>query len=216
MEQFLRSSLKAVAYSAVLADILDSLGYSCQILPPHIRPVWNACVVVGTARTILVQDVATASAHPYDVEFSLVDDLRDGDVVVAQCGAREAAFWGELLSTAAEQRGSSGAVIDGFCRDIRQIQELGFPVFARGMSPADSKGRCESISRDIPIQIGGVMISSGDLVFADADGVVITPTDLIEEVARKALEKVSAERTVFNALKAGMSTHEAFDTWGIL
>jgi len=212
----LLQTLKTEAYTAVVADILDSLGLQNQILPSRIRPLGNSEAVVGIARTILVRDVVSASPHPYEVEFALVDDLREGDVIVAQCGEREAAFWGELLSTAAAKRGAVGAVVDGFCRDLRQISELRFPVYARGMSPADSKGRCEAVARDIPIEIGGVAIHPGDMIFADLDGVVVVPAGSIDETARGALEKVRGEQTVFNALQSGMSTREAYDKWGIL
>lgn len=216
MKKQLFQTLREEAYSAVVADVLDSLGFPNQILPSRIRPLEGSGAIVGTVRTILVRDVQSASAHPYEVEFSLVDDLNQDDVVVAACGDREAAFWGELLSTASAKRGAVGAVIDGFCRDVRQIRDLGFPVFARGTNPGDSKGRCEPVERDKPIQIGGVRIASGDAVFADLDGVVIIPSQVIDETAALALEKVRGERTVFNALQSGMSTREAYDRWGIL
>ncbi len=209
-------SMRLEAYSAVIADVLDGLGRRDRILSSSIRPLWAEAVLFGRARTIRVRDVDTVSPTPYEVEFALVDDLHPGDVVVAECRAHEAALWGELLTTAARNHQAAGAVIDGFCRDVKKVQATGFPVFARGTSPADSKGRCEAVARDEPIRCGGVSVFPGDLVFGDFDGVVVIPGELSEEAMRKALEKVRGERTVHRALRSGMSAREAYDRWGIL
>ena len=208
--------LRREAYSAVIADVLDGLGRMHRILPSSIRPLWPEATLVGRARTILVHDVARASPNPYEVEFALVDDLSPGDVVVAVCGGHEAAFWGELLTTAAQNHRAHGAVVDGFCRDVKKVQAMGFPVFARGIAAADSKGRCEAVSRDVALRCGEVTIAPGDLISGDFDGVVVVPKDLTEEVVAKALEKVRGERTVYNALRSGMSAREAYARWGIL
>jgi regulator of RNase E activity RraA len=209
-------SMRREAYSAVIADVLDGLGRRDRILSSSIRPLWAEAVLFGRARTIRVRDVDTVSPTPYEVEFALVDDLHPGDVVVAECAGHEAALWGELLTTVAQNHQAAGAVIDGFCRDVKKVQATGFPVFARGTSPADSKGRCEAVARDEPIRCGGVSVFPGDLVFGDFDGVVVIPEELSEEAMRKALEKVRGERTVHRALRSGMSAREAYDRWGIL
>jgi 4-hydroxy-4-methyl-2-oxoglutarate aldolase len=204
------------AYTAVFCDVLDDLGYRDQALGGNVHPLWPEARLLGTARTILVEDVEDASESPYEVEFSLVDDLVENEIVVAQCGAARAAFWGELLTTAALNRGARGAVIDGYCRDVSLVHDLEFPVFARGMAPTDSKGRCEAVSRDVEITCDGVMVRSGDLLFGDSDGVVVIPSAVADQAVKLALAKVSSEKTVFEALKGGMSAREAWDTWGVL
>ena len=204
------------AYSAVFADVLDSLGRADQSLDGSVAPLWPDARLFGSARTVLVQDVESASASPYEVEFGLVDDLNPGDIVVAQCGEARAALWGELLTTAAQNRGATGAVIDGYCRDVALVRDLGYPVFARGAAPTDSQGRCEAVQRDVPIVCGGVAVRPGDLLFGDLDGIVVVPSEIADDVVAGALDKVHGERTVLEALKGGMSARDAWERWGIL
>ncbi len=128
-------------YTGVICDVLDTLGFRNQALEADIRPVHPSMVIAGRARTVLSVDVYHIRDDCYDKEIAYVDSLTPGDVVVA-CTNRSphTGFWGELLSTASKARGARGTVMDGFVRDVRRIVELGFPVFAPGMRPLDSKG----------------------------------------------------------------------------
>src|SRR5208337_590943 len=108
-------------------------------------------------------------------------------------GSLQNAPRGELLSTAARVRGARGAVIDGLVRDVRKIQQLGFPVFARGIKPVDSKGRGTIIDYNVPIECAGARVSPGDLIFADYDGVIAIPADVLPEVVRLATAKAEKE-----------------------
>ncbi len=99
----------------------------------------------------------------------------DEVVVVATGNSRRNAPWGELLSTAAKARGARGAVIDGLTRDVRKIESLGFPVFASGIKPVDSRGRGVVVAYNAPVECAGVLVHPGDLVFGDYDGVVVDP-----------------------------------------
>lgn len=129
-------------YTAVLGDVMDSLGYRQQIMRHDIRPLYAGATVVGRAATMLAVETDQIAAEPYKLELALLDDLKPGEVVVCGCeGAPRSGIWGELLSTQARARGGRGALIDGFCRDLRAIRTMGFPVFAAGLSPADSLGR---------------------------------------------------------------------------
>jgi len=107
-------------------------------------------------------------------------------------------------------------VVDGFTRDTQAIMQMKFPVFIRGISPYDSKGRSEVIDVDCPIQCGDVLVNPGDVIFADYDGVVCIPQDMAEEVVRLALEKRSGENTVREELAAGVPVQEVFAKYGIL
>ncbi len=126
------------------------------------------------------------------------------------------AFWGELLSTAARYRGCTGVVIDGPTRDTQAIEAMGFPVFCRGIHPADSLGRLDVVTHNVPISCAGVFIEPGDLVLADHDGVVVVPAAAAEQTLQLAEEKVRGENLVRQALAGGMSTTEAFKKYGIL
>jgi 4-hydroxy-4-methyl-2-oxoglutarate aldolase len=202
-------------YTPVVADVLDRLGYRDQSLRADVRPLFPGETVAGVARTVLTIPAPELSpAEPYKGEMAAVDALRPGDVMlVSSC---EASFWGELLSTAARYRGCRGVIIDGYTRDIRAIKSMGFPVFCRGVHPADSLGRIDVTAHDVPIECGGVAVNPGDLVLADDDGVVIIPFAAAEQTLALAEEKVNGENLVRLKLAEGMTVTEAFRRYGVL
>jgi regulator of RNase E activity RraA len=202
-------------YTPVVSDVLDRLGCRTQTLRPDIRPLANGMRLAGVARTVrTIPAPELAPAEPYKGEMEVVDSLRPGDVlVVSQC---DWSFWGELLSTAATFRGCRGAVIDGFTRDTRGIVAIGFPVFCRGVHPADSLGRLDVDAYDVPIRCGEANVRTGDLVLADEDGVVVIPHDFAEVALSLAEEKFRGESLVRAKLAEGMSVAEAFRRYGIL
>tara|TARA_B100000315_G_C14434227_1_gene521622 strand:+ start:293 stop:958 length:666 start_codon:yes stop_codon:yes gene_type:complete len=204
-------------FSSVIADALDAQGTRNQILRHDIRPLYNDAVVVGRSLTVLSVDVYEIPDEPYKLELEAVDNLKTGDVLVAQTnGTARSSLWGELLSTAARARGARGAVIDGFSRDTRTIIDMRFPVFVRGIAPYDSKGRSDVIAYNTTIECGDVTVTPGDIIFGDYDGVVVIPQTIESVVIESALEKVKGESEVRKALQDGMSTTEAFDRFGIL
>ncbi|MFE7083579.1 RraA family protein [Priestia megaterium] len=204
-------------YSAVISDILDSLGYRNQTLNPSIRPISQDMIVVGRAKTVQVADVHRAPKEPYKKQMEVLDSIQPGEIFVGDVGGSErSAFFGELMSTATKVAGGRGAIIDGLVRDAKKIMELGFPVFIKGFRPSDSFGRNEVIDYDIPIMIGGVEVYPGDLIFGDIDGVVVIPKKLEQEVIQKALEKVNGENLVREKILNGMKVSEAFRKYGIL
>jgi regulator of RNase E activity RraA len=175
--------------------------------------------MVGRARTALYMDVysVTPGENPYELEIALIDSLKPGEIPVFACGATgRVAPWGELLSTASKVRGAAGAVMDGCVRDIKAIRAMKFPVFHGGIAPLDSKGRGTVKAIDVPIECAGVQVSPGDLVFGDADGVVVVPKAKEAEVLKLAFEKVSGERNTLRDLQAGESLGKVFAKYGIL
>jgi regulator of RNase E activity RraA len=107
-------------------------------------------------------------------------------------------------------------VIDGLVRDVRKIHELGFPVFARGIKPVDSKGRGIVIDYNVPVDCGGVLVSPGDLVFADYDGIIVVPAEVLPEVIRMATEKVEKENGSREELKRGAYLRDVYAKFGVL
>jgi 4-hydroxy-4-methyl-2-oxoglutarate aldolase len=205
----------AKLYSAVVADVLDKLGFRSQCMDRRIRPLWPEAKTSGFALTVqTVPALEVAPAHPYAGELAAVDSLAAGDVLVVSESAWS--FWGELLSTAANFRGCRGVVLDGPTRDSAAIRTMGFPVFHVGFHPADSLGRLDVTGHNIPIECGGVVVNPGDLILADHDGVVVVPNAAAEEALKLAEEKVCGENLVRKALADGMSTTEAFKKYGIL
>jgi regulator of RNase E activity RraA len=203
--------------SAVLADVLDGLGHRTSALPPDLRPLQPSWRVFGRAATLSAVPVAAEPEQPYAVELECIDELQPGDVLVATTnGDRGSALWGELLSTASRAHGAVGAVIDGLTRDAARIVAMGFPVFAAGFSPLDSKGRLDGISRGRPIRVGACIIHHGDWIFGDRDGVVVVPRELAERALPLALEKVTGEDRVRAELAKGRSVREVFAVHHIL
>src|SRR6266478_8794294 len=167
-------------YTAVVSDALDQVGARHQAMREYLRPVHPGCRFAGWARTISCSDIYHIPADPYSLEIEAVDSLLPGEVAVVGRGkSTRNAPWGELLSTASRARGARGAVIDGLVRDVRKIEELGFPVFAAGIKPVDSRGRGVVIDFNVPVDCGGVLVSPGDLVFADYDGVIVIPAEVL-------------------------------------
>jgi regulator of RNase E activity RraA len=163
-------------------------------------------------------EVDAMEHDPYGVEIALIDDLLPGEVVVLGCnGPTERIVpWGELLTTAAQQRGAAGCITDGLVRDVRQIRAMRFALFHGGISPLDSRGRGRMMTRDRPIVCGGVTIQPGDYIFGDVDGVVVIPRAALDETLQRSLAKVSGENQVRDALLGGMSLTDAFAKYGLL
>ena len=107
-------------------------------------------------------------------------------------------------------------MIDGLVRDVHKIQELGFPVFAAGIKPVDSKGRGIVIDYNVPVECGGVTVNPGDIIFADYDGVVVIPYAASEEVLRLATQKVQLENHTRAELEQGAYLRDVYEKYGVL
>jgi len=190
-----------------------------QALPSRIRPLDEASIMVGRARTAQFMEVDhhEAGTNPYELEIALIDSLARDTIPVFACSNPERiAPWGELLSTAARMRGATGTIVDGFVRDVRQIIAMSFPVFARGIMPLDSWGRGYVADVDVKVACGGVLVSPGDLVFGDYDGIVVIPSAIEDEVLARALEKVTGENRSREELLQGRLLREVYERHGVL
>ncbi len=106
--------------------------------------------------------------------------------------------------------------MDGFVRDVKMIEELGFPVFATGMKPLDSNGRGLLTSYNKPIVCGEVEVNPGDLIVADFDGIVVIPTALIEATIERANAKVTGENNSRAELQKGAYLRDVYKKYGVL
>jgi len=220
----LAEKLGRLLYTPVVSDVLDGFGLMHQALRPFVRPLDEALVAFGPARTGRYQRGAARSGgqsgepNPYELEMDLIDSLRPGEVAVLACdGPTEViAPWGELLSTAAHARQAAGCVTDGLVRDVARIRAMRFPVFHGGIGPLDTKNRAEMVEKDVTVTIAGVAVSPGDWILGDADGVVVIPAARSEQIFRAALEKISAEDTTRAELEAGHSLRAVFARHGVL
>lgn len=211
-------------FSAVIGDILDTLGFFHQFLPPEIKPLREDMVIVGRAMPVLEADyfAASASGHndlsakPFGLMLHALDDLKTGEVYIASGSSPRYALWGELMSTRAIKLGAVGAVLDGYSRDTHGILRLGFPTFSYGRYAQDQGPRGKVVDFRVPLEIGRVRIEPGDLIFGDIDGVLVVPQAAVEDTFRLALEKVDKENLVRKAIEGGMRTVEAFERFGVM
>lgn len=203
-------------YTPVLGDILDTLGRVHQFLPAAIQPLLPSMTVVGRAMPVLIADVFEAGTKPFGKLTEALDALQPGDVYLARRATTDCAAWGEIMTAAARTRGAHGAVIDGYHRDTSKVLEQKWPVFSRGAYAQDAGTRASVLDYGVPIEIRGVRINPGDLVVGDRDGVLVIPYEIEDEVLERALKKATTENEVRRAIENGMSTTEAFSTYGVL
>ncbi len=212
-------------FTAVVGDIMDKLGFLRQFLPPKIQPLREDMVTIGRAMTVLEADVFAEAcpgsanpllSRPFGLMLEALDDLKTNEIYICTGSSPTYALWGELMSTRAMKLGAVGAVVDGYSRDTTGILQMNFPTFSHGRYAQDQAPRGKVIDFRVPLQIGGVQVNPGDIVFGDIDGVCIVPRQAEEEIITKALEKARGEKLVRKAIESGMSAREAFDKFGIM
>ncbi|HVT53996.1 MAG TPA: RraA family protein [Dongiaceae bacterium] len=214
MEQWRRAASELS--SAVVLDALDEFGHRRQAIL-NVSPRTTGAVIVGRAKTMLWVDFAYDDPNTYALELAAVDSIQPHDLVVcATASSNRAGIWGELLTTAALQRGAAGIVTDGAVRDLARLEAMGFPVFARHLSPYDSMNRQKVVAHDVPVEIDGTRVAPGDVVIADRDGAAVVPQDVAAQVLAAALAKVRAENKFRDAVKGGMSLTEAYAKFKVL
>ncbi len=215
-------------FSAVIGDILDTMGLLHQFLPPAIKPLRDDMILAGRAMPVLEADYfqygeedgstgqTPLSRRPFGLMLEALDNLLPNEIYLANGGSPRYALWGELMSTRADHLGATGAVLNGYSRDTARILDLNFPTFSWGRYAQDQGPRGKVVDYRVPLEIEGVAIRPGDIVYGDLDGVVIIPRAAEEECIRRALEKVQKESQVKKAIENGMSTVEAFKTYGVM
>ncbi len=216
---------RRLLYTAVVGDIMDKFGLVHQFLDPRLQPLRQDMVVLGRAMTVLEADVF-AEAHPgsanpllsqpFGLMLQALDDLKRNEVYICTGASPRYALWGELMSTRALKLGAAGAVVDGYSRDTLGILELGFPTFSHGRYAQDQGPRGKVVDYRVPLELHGVRIDPGDLVFGDVDGVCVIPRAAEQDVLAEAFRKAEGEKTVKLAMEAGMGALEAFRTHGIM
>jgi len=209
--------MRTSLYSAVVCDALDALGYRNQAPRIALKAFTTDEILVGRCKTTLWADMYHEDPRPYELELKAVDSCNTDDVIIAAAsGSVQSALWGELLSTASRNSGCIGAIIDGAVRDVRQMSEMRFPIFARATIPYDSLHRQRVIDFDVPVEIAGVRFCPGDLVFADIDGIVVVPQAVEAEAIQRAWDKVFTENLIRDSIRFGMKATQAFEKYGVL
>jgi 4-hydroxy-4-methyl-2-oxoglutarate aldolase len=212
-------------FPAVVGDILDTMGLMRQFLPPAIKPVARSMVIAGRAMPVLETNCfartepegkSPLSRQPFGLLFQALDDLAPNEVYVATGSAPQFALWGGLMTTRAMHLKAAGAVLDGYSRDTTEVLELGLPVFSLGGYSQDQGPRGKVVDWRVAVEIQGVRVRPGDIMFGDQDGVLVIPREAEVEAISLALEKAATESSVRTAIKNGMSTVEAFNKFGVM
>ncbi len=203
-------------FTAIIGDVLDIYGFHHQFLMPECRPLEPKMVVCGRAMPVLETDVSDLPDPPFGLMLKALDSLQEDEVYIAAGSSSRYALWGELMSTAARARGAVGAVLAGYARDTNGILAMSFPVFCFGSYAKDQRGRGHVVDFRVPLEVDGVLIRPGDVIFGDLDGVIILPREMEIAVVTKALEQVRKEKTAKQMLQQGASAESVFSETGVL
>lgn len=173
---------------ASCADATDKIVGGRCYMDHTIQPRISDDRVVGPAVTVL--EVPTDETLPPQHALDLIDESPAGSVICIAIGAEpDIAVWGGLMSAGAVANGLAGAVLDGAVRDITEIRrDFGFPVYARSASPGTTLGRARTIASQVPVRVGGILVSPGDIIVGDVDGVVVVPREHAAAVLEGARE----------------------------
>ncbi len=182
-----------------------------------IAPLRRGTRLIGRAATVQFAPVDHDVSEPYEAAIAFIDSLQAGEVAVIATGeGSRSAYWGELFSAAAIGRRAAGVVCDSYLRDSPKIIALGFPAFGTGTRPIDFRARMEITGAARPVVCGGVLVTPGELLLADDDGVVVVPLDVESEAVKVANDKAARETVVLEELQAGATLDSVWARYRVL
>jgi regulator of RNase E activity RraA len=217
-------------FRAIRDDLaLVSTASACQLLIAEgwrntymlglrpIRPLGLGTRLVGRARTCryLIRREPPGAPNPearrVSPEIVAIESIAEGDILcVDALGVPTAGIIGDILSARLQARGALAAVIHGAVRDSPYIADLGFTVFCSAVHPAHSGRDLEPIDHDLPVNMGGVQVRSGDILLADDEGVIAMPLAQAEIVVRLGPPKERLEAWIREKITAGGSVHDYY------
>ena len=185
--------------STSVSDVLDGYGLDAAIPTSYLKPVTPGSKIVGpavTIRNIPVRKTPTQGAHDHDFIAMSTRDIyyigEPGDVLVSDFGGNlEVSNMGGQSCTVGKSCGFAGNIVNGCCRDVSSIREMGYPVFSCGTTQITGKYRMECVEMNGPVTLCGKLVNPGDLMVADDSGVCIVPYELAEKVIDE-VERIAA------------------------
>lgn len=190
------------SYSA--ATVYEAAGFDCA-LDHEIKPLLDTWKVCAPARTVQTAPGQNLWLH------RAVYQAEAGEVLVVSAGGAFAfGYWGEILATAAAERGLAGLVIDACVRDVAELRQISVPVFSRGLCVRGTGKDAKDGGVGVSIEISGIRIATGDVIVGDCDGVVVVPRERADAVAAAAAQRVAKEAAIVDRLREGASTLELY------
>ena len=202
--QELLAQLEGV-WTSTIADTMGRHG----VMMPEIRPIFEPIRVVGVAFTVLNYPNDNITTH------KALTMVQPGDVLVIDEGRENnTGSFGHNMSLQARNRGVAGLVSNGCMRDIRLLREEKFPAFCRGVCPRSAQKNTPG-SINVPVHVGGLVISPGDIVVGDDDGVAVIPLAVAEEVIKRARQRMDMEYQQARDIREGRKPLEIIfgDNW---
>jgi 4-hydroxy-4-methyl-2-oxoglutarate aldolase len=198
--------------TCAVSDALDRLSLRGAVI--GVGPLWPCSRIVGRCVTVKIKPAGLERAKQH-LCTPAIAAARAGEVIVVDnAGRTDVAAWGGLLSLAAQVKRLAGVIVDGAARDIDESRELAFPVYGRAAVQVTARGRIMQQSFNETIAFGGVEVAPGDLVIADASGVVFVPRAKEAEVLSQAEALAQREAAMAAAIRAGRSVVEVMETMG--
>ncbi len=195
--------------TATIANALDDVGklVNCPVV---LRAVAPGMAFVGPAVTVQVVagDAGTYTSADFRVG-AMIDAAQTGDVIVVSAQGARSSTWGGMASLAAKVKGIAGLVVDGGVRDIDEMVEHRFPVFARHTVPTTGRTRLKVNAINVPIEVDGVTVEPGDVIVADSTGIVVVPQGEADRVAELAERYARDDAVAEKEIRDGLSFSEA-------
>jgi len=195
--------------TSTLANALDDVGLHDNVIV-GIKAVAPGFRFVGPAVTVKERSGKYGSFTSADFKVGeMIDAAKAGDVIVVDAGGALYSTWGGMASCAAKLKGVAGLVVDGGVRDLEEIIEFEFPVFARHLVPTTGRTRIKVEAINVPVEIDGVAVAPGDIIVADGTGIVCLPADRADEIVRIAEGFARDDAAAEDDLKAGLTFSQA-------
>lgn len=202
-------------YTPLVSDTMERMGIASTALDSSIQqtffdPKLRVCGLAFPCRVIPTEEYVEI-----DTLLEMIDAIPSGAfVIVASDEPIDAALWGGMMSARAGARGAVGAAVNGGVRDIEQIARLGFPVFGTGRCIRDIRRRGYMAAYNVPVSCGNIEVAPGDVIFADANGVIVIPQAHFHALYTELDNAYNEEMATEEGLRSGGEARALFDRYG--